>query len=258
MHSSIQHLTLLIQYLTDHYDATLKRFNALLQEGRISFNLLWVLFQPNTLVYTTCPGSDQPRCLKFDFGQIEQSSQGERFFKLDCRYLNYDGKVFGEIETTLTVAEFRGVRKINTLDVFPLQYHEQVEKLKDTLTTRGRKFVTLIGIHHRRYEGIAFVKRKEKYDKVYVKGRVMIDASEFKQTDPNYGNSRISSRTFLFEEHFSNDSEVVKTNGISPGETKEEDLLLCNPTVLGFSFSNKLWRECILEALSLLNTLLLS
>ena len=30
------------------------------------------------------------------------------------------------------------------------------------------------------YKGIAFVKRKEKYDKVYVKGQVMIDASGFR------------------------------------------------------------------------------
>jgi hypothetical protein len=256
MHLSIQHLKLLIQYLTNHYDMTLKRFNALLQEGKISFDLLWILFQPNTLVYTACPGSDQPRCLKFDSGQMEQSSQGEHFFKLDCRYLDYDGKVFGEVETTLAVAEFRGVKKINTLDVFPLQYHEQVEKLKDALITYGRKFISLIGVHHRSYKGIAFVKRKEKYNKVYVKGRVMIDASEFKQVDPNYSSSRISSRADLFEEPFSyhrlgwdtlfsNDSKAVKTNSKLPNEIKEEDLLLCSPTVLGFSFSNKLWCECL-------------
>ena len=198
-YSSIQYLKLLTQYLTDHYDTTLKRFNALLEEGKISFDLLWILFQPNTLVYTTCPGSDQPRCLKFDFGQTEQSSQGECFFKLDCRYLDYDGKVFGEAEASLTVAEFRGVKKINTLDVFPLQYHEQTEKLKDALTARGRKFISLIGIHHRNYKGIAFIKQKEKYDKVYVGSRVMIDACEFKQVNPNYSSLRINSRADLFE-----------------------------------------------------------
>ncbi|KAI9765879.1 MAG: hypothetical protein M1839_005295, partial [Geoglossum umbratile] len=253
-HSSIQHLKLLTQYLTDHYDTTLKRFNALLKEGKISFDLLWILFQPNTLVYTTCPGSDQPRCLKFDFGQMEQSSQGECFFKLDCRYLDHNGKVFGEVETSLAVAEFRGAKKINTLDVFPLQYHEQAGKLKDALTARGRKFISLIGIYHRNYKGIAFIKQKGKYDKVYVESRVMIDASEFKQVNPNYSSSRISSRADLFEEPFlhdpflgwdspSNNSKAIKTNGIAPNETKGEDLLLCSPTVLGFSFSNKLWLE---------------
>ena len=140
------------------------------------------------------------------------------------------------------------MKKINTLDVFPLQYHEQAEKLKDALTARGRKFISLIGIHHRNYKGIAFIKQKEKYDKVYVGSRVMIDACEFKQVNPNYSSSRINSRADLFEDPVwgslsSNDSKAVKTNGIAPNETKEEDLLLCSPTVLGFSFSNKLWRE---------------
>ncbi|KAI9766368.1 MAG: hypothetical protein M1840_006632 [Geoglossum simile] len=253
-HSSIQHLKLLTQYLTDHYDATLKRFNALLKEGKISFDLLWILFQPNTLVYTTCPGSDQPRYLKFNFGQMEQSSQGECFFKLDCRYLDYNRKIFGEVETSLAVAEFRGTKKVNTLDVFPLQYHEQAEKLKDALTARGRKFISLMGIYHRNYKGIAFIKQKGKYDKVYVESQVMIDASEFKQVNPNYISLRISPHANLFEEPFlhdpflgwdshSNDLKAIKTNGIAPNETKGEDLLLCSPTVLGFSFSNKLWLE---------------
>ncbi|KAI9859112.1 MAG: hypothetical protein M1813_007068 [Trichoglossum hirsutum] len=150
-------------------------------------------------------------------------------------------QLFGEVETTLAVAEFRGVKTINTLNIIPLQYNEQVGKLKDALITCGRKFISLIGIHHRSYKGIAFVKRKEKYNKVYVKGQAMIDASEFKQVNPNYSSSRISSRADLFEELFSYHS--VKTDSKSPNEIREEDLLLRSPTVLGFSFNNKLWFE---------------
>ena len=84
------------------------------------------------------------------------------------------------METSLAVTEFQGAKKINALDVFPLQYHEQTEKLKDALTARGWKFISLIGIYHRNYKGIAFIKQKGKYDKVYVESRVMIDASKFK------------------------------------------------------------------------------
>lgn len=68
---------------------------------------------------------------------MRQSPQGECFFKLDCRYLDYDGKVFGEIETSLAIAEFQGVKKINSLDIFPLQYHKQAEKLTDALIARS-------------------------------------------------------------------------------------------------------------------------
>jgi hypothetical protein len=44
----------------------------------------------------------------------------------------------------VAIANFWGVKKINTLDVFPLQYHEQVEKLNDALVARGWKFISLI------------------------------------------------------------------------------------------------------------------
>jgi hypothetical protein len=158
MESSIQHLRLLIQYLTDHYDAEIKQFNTLLEEGKISFDLLYILFQPNIVVYTTCPGSDQPRCFKFDSSQMEASSQGECFFKLDYQYFDYNGKVFGEVEISLDIPQFWGVKKINTLNVFPLKYHEQVEELRGTLVARGQKFISLMGKHHCYYKGYAFVK----------------------------------------------------------------------------------------------------
>ncbi|KAI9769842.1 MAG: hypothetical protein M1840_003836 [Geoglossum simile] len=254
MESSIQHLRLLIQYITDHYNAEIKRFNTLLEEGKISFDLLWILFQPNTVVHTTCPGSDQPRYFKFDSGQMEASSQGECFFKLDCRYFDYDGKVFGEVEIPLGIPQFRGVKKINTLNVFPLKYHEQVEELKDTLVARGQKFISLMGMHHRYYKGIAFVKRNDRRVKFYVESRIMIDASEFNRADPNYSSLRIRSHGIVGEEptliHWGhleyppeNDPKPVKTNGKSSNEMKEDDLLLCTATVLGFSLSNKRWAE---------------
>jgi hypothetical protein len=191
-----------------------------------------------------------------------QSEQGECFFKLDCRYLGYDGKVFGEVETSLGIAEFRGAKKINTLDVFPLQYHEQEEKLKDTLVSRGREFISLIGMHHRYYKGFAFVNQNEKPNRVYVEGRLMIDAREFTRANPNYSSLRISSHGYRLEEscrdhmrtlayRTPNDLNIVKTNAMALNEIKEEDLLLCSATVLGFSLSNSLWVS-VLKTLSLL------
>ena len=178
--SGIQHLELLIQYLTDHYAETIKRRNALLDHSEISFDLLWCLFQPNTLVYTTCSGSDQPRCLKFELGQMKVSPQGEVFFQLECRYLDYDGKLFGEVLTSLVIESFRGVKKINTLDVFPLQYHEQKEELKEVLLAYGWKFVSLMGKHHHRYNSFTFVKKDGKPFRFKIGGQIMVDISKFK------------------------------------------------------------------------------
>jgi hypothetical protein len=93
---------------------------------------------------------------------MEASSQGECFFKLDCRYFDYDGKVFGEVEIPLGIPQFRGVKKINTLDVFPLKYHEQVEELKDILVACGQKFISLMGNSRKRREIEAASKQRAK------------------------------------------------------------------------------------------------
>ena len=37
----------------------------------------------------------------------ETISQGQKYFKLSCRYLTHDGKLFGEVATSLRISEFR-------------------------------------------------------------------------------------------------------------------------------------------------------
>ena len=114
-----------------------------------------------------------------------------------------------------------------------------------------------MGVHHYDYEGFAFFIQKGRPVKVYVKSRIMIDASSFKQIQPNYDSPKIneasyreSDNSLLFSWDFAaqtansskNDSKVVKSNELLiHAEMSEEELLLCAPTVLGFSLGNKLW-----------------
>jgi len=38
---------------------------------------------------------------------------------------------------------------------------------------------------------------------------------------------------------------VVKSDGVEPAEITKDDLLICCPTVLGFSFGEKQWGESL-------------
>ena len=90
----------------------------------------------------------------------------------------------------------------------------------------------------------------------------MIDASEFNQNNANYSFSYIISYSFTcITSHLDifslqcdslmwdysvcqeEDLTTVKSNGMVLSEMKEEDLMVCNPTVLGYSFGNRLWGE---------------
>jgi hypothetical protein len=166
----------------------------------------------------------------------------------------FDGKVFGETSIELAILKFRGTKRINSLDAFPLEYHPSKDKIKAHLVECGRKFVSLMGVHHRQYQGDAFYMRKEQPIKAPINSRVMIDAVYFQEANPNYtrprisesgrqGSSDIAGILFWGDERSTNRSDQVKSNGRDPVEMKEDDLILCSPTVSGFSYSNKLWGE---------------
>ncbi|KAF2817568.1 P-loop containing nucleoside triphosphate hydrolase protein [Mytilinidion resinicola] len=245
-----QHLDVLVAFLENHFSSTTKSLLPLLEHGEITFSLLWALFKPNTHIFTICDGSDQPRCLIYDSGELKTSLLGEKRFELDCRYLGCDGKVFGEVATTLSISEFRSTRKIASLNAFPLMYHGAEAELRQNLIRNGRKFMSLGGIYHCDCEGFGYFRTDEGPLKFSTRGRIMVDALAFKNANPNYGKPRVdetSHRGFYaidFDaERKKMQQDKVKSKGIVPEEMGDEDLLICNPTVLGFSLANKQWGE---------------
>ena len=66
--STLEHLDLLLDFIKTAYASTTERLGPLLEKGQITYELLWTLFKPNTLAYTKCFGTGQPRCVKYDKG----------------------------------------------------------------------------------------------------------------------------------------------------------------------------------------------
>lgn len=328
----ILHLTLLTEYITADYSSIAKRLYPLLAHHEITFDLLWALFLPGTLVHTICAGSGQSRCLKLDWGEQKETLERGKFFQLDCHYIDYDGKTFGEATAVLEIDEFRGARRIDSLGVFPLAYHEDEAQVREKLIERGRKFGSLRGMHYKFYKGLAFFKRKRGAVRLNVNGRIMVDPCTFRRINPNYRMSPVKESSHSATSTLGNDGDSenenededdecsrggddedeaeinTPTNGIkaksnsgrantlkralpkkpqrsyyidtdgkinlqliggaieaatakkkvpengkergevlkeelNPEEMTEEELLLCSPTVLGFSFGDKLWGE---------------
>ena len=105
-----------------------------------------------------------------------------------CRSLHYDGTFFGEVQSFLKISEFRGARKIKSLEAYPLEYHEQPQEVKATLISRGHKSLSLMGVVHCEFKGLAFYRVKGKGVKMNMKGRTIIDAASFKEYNANYAN----------------------------------------------------------------------
>jgi len=170
---------------------------------------------------------------------------------MGCRYLDFDGKVFGEASTAFGIEKFRGTQRINSLGVFPLQYHHSEEDTRALLDKCGRKFLKLMDVHHCQYQGIAFYMKKKVPVKVFVDSKIMVDAAYFREANPNYARPSINEPdppgiswvTFAPEDSRKGSSDSVRSNGMDPSEVRGDDLLICSPTVLGFGLGNKLWGE---------------
>lgn len=184
----------MIKYIDKDYETTKESLYPMLESGLITFELLWALWKPNTLAYTTTYGcSSEPRVFKVDMATLHSSIIKGRYYYIDGKYVEFDGKRFGYGNMAVEVDEFQGARRITSLPCYPLQYHQNESKLRADLIERGKKFVKLSGVHYKSYHGIAFMKRKKN---VIIKfniqpSRVMIDPSTFRRINPNYSVSSV-------------------------------------------------------------------
>ena len=172
------YLQVLVDFIENTYEATHNRFRSHLRNRHITYDLLWALFKPNADIYTTCPGIEKPMCVRCNHGAEKTRANGSQYFCVEARQFDHDGKVFGEATVKIAIEKFRGAKRIDILNAFPLQYHRNSTDIRSSLLECGRKFVSLVGSHHhRRYEGQTFW-RDEKGDiqHWFVNGRIIVDA----------------------------------------------------------------------------------
>jgi len=259
----------LLDYLQAEYKTVGIRFQSLLNNNEITYDLLWTIFKPNSDIFTTCAGTGVPRCVRCNFGEERKRTNGAKYFHVEGRYLDFDGEIFGEATTVLAIEEFRGAKQINLLPTYPLAYHRRLADLKIQLIKCGRVFISLLGVHHRTYEGKAFFVNKDGHiiTTSVKESRIMVDPSFFRKRNPNYRRAKVepspdaetseifSQSSFfggitLSEEEEEEASLHAADKG--PGTLREQDLLICSPTVCGFSLDLKMWRRSIYSTCELM------
>jgi len=183
----VKHVKVLLKYLDKDYAETKKTLYPMLQSGIITFDLLWALFKPNTIAYTSTYGTnDEPRAFKIEYAEKEFGFMKGEWYNIEGRYLEYDGKIWGFGSMEADVSSFKGARKITSLNCYPLKYHKDEAKIRKELIERGKKFVSLQGVHYKSHEGLAYYKKKRSVIKVNINGRIMVDPAIHRRILPNY------------------------------------------------------------------------
>ncbi|KMU73626.1 hypothetical protein CISG_10211 [Coccidioides immitis RMSCC 3703] len=203
---------------------------------------------------------EKPQCIIFDAGE-QATEKGVRYYKLECQYLDYDGRNFGETGIELDIVEFHGSKPIHTLDAFPLHHHPDHTQVHNNLIECGHIFREVTsqasgsnsGIHFQHCKSSAFIIKDREVIKMNINSQVAIDPAFFCEMEPNYRRPRIYESwknllaygiiSFGTDQHHK-DLERLKSNRKEVQEMTDDDLLICCPTLHCFSFSNKCFLEC--------------
>jgi hypothetical protein len=94
-----------------------------------------------------------------------------------------------------------GTVKIDSLDTYPLKFHAHPEGLNESIMKRGKKWVSLIGVHHKQFDGAALKVKLIKHNVcilfffisvviltpfLKVWGRIMVDRATFCRLNTDY------------------------------------------------------------------------
>ncbi|KAJ3792852.1 P-loop containing nucleoside triphosphate hydrolase protein [Lentinula aff. detonsa] len=269
----LQSVDALLKYLRTDYANTIATIQKLKAHGEITSKLLYSILVPRSLFVARCAITghyrlfklisynyvmidDKPRCIRLDLESID----------LVDRHVSQTVGV-GRVRTVVALSAFNGTVKIQDLDVYPLKFHPDYETLRDSILVRAKKWVNLIGVHHKEFDGVAAVKNEKRLIRQTVRGRIMIDRVTFRRFNPNYQYPETFHDEAVLNEisvptanadDFSSGTLVYSRQGAHDGlgeenQFTEEDLLLTPTTVYGFSLSDKLWLEFDVEKINDVN-----
>jgi len=121
----VRHCQLMLQYLDEEFSQTRNRLEGMLHVGVITSDLVWALFEPGSIAYTSTHGNTQdPRCFLVDCVSDGARSEGTvSGLDVHGKYTDHDGVLFGTADCSVHIPKFFGARRVTDLAVFPLSHH---------------------------------------------------------------------------------------------------------------------------------------
>jgi hypothetical protein len=142
---------------------SLATINKLISHSEITFDLIYAILIPNSIVVTRCAITGLPRLFKLTSWQ-RVCINAMAMYQLQMESVDLVDRaatrsvVVGKIQTVVYLRPVRGTVKIDSLDACPIKFHLNEEELRDTCLKRRKKWVSLIGVHHKQYDGNAATK----------------------------------------------------------------------------------------------------
>lgn len=226
------HLNLLLHFMEFDMGAARENYRAQVRSGVIEFAKLGILYRPGDIVLHYV--KSHPWLLKIDRTAYEEHTKRGKYFEIQCSYSDYDGQHYGLSKQIFRIYQKEDFgsehpSKILDLSVYPRVYASDGEDLEYRLRERGERFLGLVGVLIRQYDGAAQYLKSPPY------GYFHPEEDQFPQLWMPYtetGRVIIDRKTF---------GEDHRGQAVSRRPLESLDKKLCPPYVLGYSPSRKDW-----------------
>lgn len=201
-----------------------KRYDGTSAE-RVKYDDLWFLFRVGDLIYMPAASETAGRYhemwriyriqvaepqaqysstgWEFLPGEIQQSDESG-VFRVHAYYIDHNGNNFGAVRHVFEINPFFGERLIESLEVFPIRYRRDYQRLLASLKDQGRHFQKLLTDRHQSYNAWTLTRNPpsnmdEPEDEVlyyeagekmrhpdFVESDVIVDMAEAYQKNPNW------------------------------------------------------------------------
>ncbi|KAI1499720.1 P-loop containing nucleoside triphosphate hydrolase protein [Biscogniauxia marginata] len=246
------HLKLLLDWIDRELEDAFKasqRFNNSDQRP-INYEHLWTIFKPGSLVYTRVLGQQRA----FRLRGFKYETDDEPCLAVTVQFVDYDGDKFGWREEIFRIPKFSGTMRCENLNVMPLDAHRSAGELRARLLERGRRFRDLSGQHFMHYNGTGVKKSIDKYVRYSVDGRVVVDCKAYHRTEADdafeladLDRTEAAKRQRTARKY--NDG-ADSSDDVIFDELLEDDLVVANAAVRGFSFADLKFMEFFVDDLS--------
>lgn len=136
------HWQLLYEVIHDALSETIAKSRDLIAHGVITMDLVWASFKPGDIVIShELLGTQAMEITSLGYGDADMT-----YFQVGGRYMDHDGESVGYCDTSVSIRRFHGTRKITDLDVFPLNFLDDWQRMEPELIARGKKFEHGTGI----------------------------------------------------------------------------------------------------------------
>lgn len=265
------HFKVLSEYIQEELGETIQETDNLCEQGIISYQHLWTIFKPGSIVFSKAYGQAQA------YRVIDSRYQCGQNPCLILRVSNvdFDGKRFGTRTECMPIHAFLGTVAISKLNAVPRQFCPSVDSVEARLVARGRLWENYAGMHFAEHSSIAmehiYNDYKGEWDvsRVHIEGRVVVDCATYHRLNGNlaysvtsfeektdgdrpghYDSDDYESEDYESEDEWAKKNELMPKKKLELKPLTDEQCLLASALVRGFSFNEKKWVDMFVDNLT--------